>query len=144
MKSSSTFRRTLILLGSLAVWLSVGCGGGGGGADITNVEVILPDDFSSDGGPVTVQADVTDAVGLQEVRIVITRPDGSTEDSILMSATGETTYVGNYDSPANLRTDGQPEVYTIAVVAVYSGAGDVISESLQFQVPAPDIPEPPQ
>lgn len=61
-----------------------------------------------------------------------------------MSATGETTYVGNYDSPANLRTDGQPEVYTIAVVAVYSGAGDVISESLQFQVPAPDIPEPPQ
>ena len=138
------------ILAAMAIGLSavlIGCGGGGGGGGdgtspmIANTITIVGEDFSFDGGPVGIAADVTDPSGVGEVCASVTRPDGSLDPTpVTMTLTSGDTYTGTYSAVANTREDGQAETYSVTVTATDNAGNSGTSSAFQFPVPAPELP----
>lgn len=125
-----------------------GCGGGGGGSapgpiTISNTRVVLPAEFSFEGGNVTIQADLVADSGISSVQARITRPDGSQVPTLTMNSSSGNTYSATYSTPMNVRTDGQAQTYSIVVTASDTSSNSSSSGAFTFQVPAVELPTPP-
>jgi hypothetical protein len=138
-----------LLLGTALIATMAGCGGGGGGGGggvvidktppaITATSAASP--ATSDGGPVLISANVTDAGGVKEVYALVTRPDGGS-DRVNMFLTTRSTYQGTYTSPPNL--DLTPAVYIVIVTAGDNSDNFGSSFPFNFEVPASEFPPPP-
>ena len=140
---------SIFILGTamIAVVMLTGCGGGDGGDTtppiISSVAVSVPLSFSFEGGPVVISAKVTDAGGVAQVSATISGPGSESPTTVPMSLTSGSTYSGEYTAPENLREDGQAETYSVVIVARDNAGNTSQSEPVTFQVPAPDMPDPP-
>ena len=144
MTRSISIRVKLFCTALVILVLAAGCGGGGGDTTppvIANATATLPSDFSFDGGPVGITADVSDSGGIAEVHAVVTRPDASEDPNPVAMAPGSgVTFEGTYTAIANTREDGTAEDYSVVVIATDSAGNSATSSAFVFQVPAPESP----
>lgn len=87
------------------------------------------------GGELTVSAEVTDDKGLTRVWAVVTKPDQGTEE-IALARTSGSTFAGNWTAPANTRTDGQSQMYSIRIYAKDTANQQSQSDPLVLEVQA--------
>lgn len=110
---------------------------------ISNTQAVIPAGFDFSGGEVTIQADVDDAGGVKTVKATIIKPSGLTElGPVVMTLKTGKTYSGTYDAPANNRTDGQSETYTVEVVATDTTGNSKTGTRFTFAVPGGPPPPP--
>lgn len=145
MKNLKAFLLATVIVATLA-----GCGGGGGGGvgggvvldtvapTITAASAIAP--AASDGGPVPISANITDAGGVKEVYALITLPGGSSDRVNMFLASGST-YTGTYNAPANL--DISAQLYVVIVNAADNSDNFGSSFPFNFEVPGSEFPPPP-
>ena len=136
---------TKALIPALLSLLLVGCGVR---RDVTpptisSRAVEVPGSFSFEGGPVVISAQVADAGGVAQVSATISGPGSESPTSVPMSLTSGSTYSGEYTAPENLREDGQAETYSVVIVARDNAGNTSQSAPVTFQVPPPDMPQPP-
>jgi hypothetical protein len=153
-------RRTLakivvIALFGVAMTVVAGCGGGGGGSGggggptptgITfgsNGHVVLPTGFDFFGGNVTVTNTISGVSSSQNVVYAIVQPPNGAPVTELMSTVDGTTYTGAYPAPMNYPATTAATYTVHLIVQNLGGTTLATSSNFQFQVPKPDIPQPP-
>ena len=135
----------------LAITLA-GCGGGssGGGEEIdktppviTNAQVITPDDFDYPGGTVTVQANVTDNVGVASVTAKILDSATSSTTTITLTKSSGTLYSASTDINYNHAAAGDDtETFTFTISASDAAANTATASAGSVTLD-PGIPGPP-
>jgi hypothetical protein len=89
---------------------------GENGAPVISNFTLNPATLRFPGGKITVSAEVSDDKGLTRVWAVVTKMDQSTEEIELTNTFGQT-FAATWTVPANTRTDGQSQTYTIHIHA---------------------------
>ena len=145
--------RSLVLISVIAVVGLAGCGGGGGGGGdsatdtggptVTVGAITLPSPFTYEGGNVTVGATASDASGVTEVKVVVTKLSDSTKTTIRLSVVSGSTFSGVFPAPRNIRSDGKAETYSVVVTATDSAGNTTSTTSATFDVPPLEAPPPP-
>lgn len=139
------------VLGILAVSLLMGAGlwfwmgiFGDGRPSLKNVTV-TPETFRFAGGRAVVQAEVTDDQGVEEVTAVLLADDVLVLSVGLVKSSTDANnpvYAGEFQVPANLRSDGETVEYTLQLVAVDTDGQDSKKQKT-IKVPAAGVPPAP-
>ncbi len=146
--------RSLAVLSAVAAFGLAGCGGGGGGGgsssgvDTTKPTVsvgaiTLPSPFTYEGGNVTVSASASDASGITEVKIVVTKLSDGTKTTIRLSPTSGSGFSGVFPAPRNIRSDGKAETYSVVITATDTAGNTTTTAAVTFDVPPLEAPPPP-
>jgi len=136
------------LLAAIAVAACIaGCGGGGNsgpGRNDSAPPTVTVKSYTAivaaTGGPVTINIEATDDVGVSKVEVKITTPSGPIA-TVTAAAQGGSQYKATYNAPANAGTTAK--VYKFTAYA-YDAAGNTGSDGeYTFQVPSAETPPAP-
>ncbi len=96
------------------------------------------------GGQVVISAVVTDESGVKKVTAqVVRQSDGQLIADVMLQRVGSNRYEVTIAAPANTRTDGQSEVYTVTLFATDKNGRKTKKTDGTFEVPAPPAAPPP-
>jgi len=96
------------------------------------------------GGQVVISATVTDESGVKKVTAqVVRQSDGQLLADEALQRVGANRYEVTIVAPANIRDDGQSEVYTVTIFAVDKRGNKQKKADGTFEVPAPPAAPPP-
>ncbi|MHB0997772.1 MAG: hypothetical protein ACYC27_00885 [Armatimonadota bacterium] len=148
-RNRSSYSLSMLLILSALIITLAGCGGGGGGSDSTGSNIVIDNAQATpyklpttDGGLVTIRADVVADQGVILVKALITKPDNSIL-TVPMALTTDNSYQCQYNAPGNIRTDKEPDTYSVTVQATDTKDKSEVTLPFGFYVPGPETPPDP-